>query len=163
MEKGILGFHELLRWALLALLVINIFRNLIPTMKNYRSEEKNWVRWLLLVSGANFLTIIYIYLYGKYGLLILKDQGYSIMDVFQLTYLRFWLIEYPIMMLISIGCIVFAYKISIRSTLCTSKYRKVSKLYILALLFIITAIPWKFRNTEITSFSAPIATESQTK
>ncbi len=163
MEKGILGFHELLRWALLALLVVNIFRNLIPTAKNYKREEQNWVRWLLLVSGANFLTIIYIYLYGKYGLLILKDQGYQIMDIFQLTYLRFWLIEYPIMMLISIGCIVFAYKISVRSTLCNNKYRKVSKLYILALLFIITAIPWKFRNIEITSFNAPIIEDIQVK
>ena len=150
MEKSILNLHGLLRLALLFLLFVNIIRIIFPTFKNYKREELNWGRWLLLIAGANFVTVVYLYLYGKYGFMTLTYQGYLRTDLLQIAYLRFWLIEYPTLMLLSSVLIIVAFRIIRKKNLGLTKYKKACFLYIAAFLIIIIEMPWKFRNTELT-------------
>ncbi len=149
MYNGILSFHSVLRWIFLFLLGVNIVRSLFPTIKHYNGENLNWGRWLIITTYFNLFTSVYLYFFGKYGITLLSIQGYRYSDIFYIPYLRFWLVEHPLMMLLSMSIIGTAYKISKSNTLIDNKYRMMSFLYIMALCIILAAIPWPFHNPEI--------------
>ncbi len=149
MYTGVLNFHSILRWCFLLLLAINIIRSLFPTTKHYNGENLNWGRWLLVATYFNLATSIYLYLFGRYGITLLKHEGYQYSDIFNIPYLRFWLVEHPSMMLLSMIIIGVANRISRSKSLLDNKYRMMSILYIMALCIILAAIPWPFRNASI--------------
>ena len=148
MYEGVLSFHSILRWCFLVLLFINIVRSLFPTLKHYNNENLKWGQWLLVCTYFNLATAIYLYLFGRYGITLLKNQGYRYSDIFNIPYLRFWLIEHPSLMLLSMIIISSAHKVSKSNSLLDNKYRLMSILYIMALCIILSAIPWPFRNLE---------------
>lgn len=149
MYSGILSFHSVLRWVFLLLLLVNIIRSLFPTIKHYNGENLYWGKWLIVATYFNLATSVYLYFFGRYGLTLLRINGYRYSDIFNIPYLRFWLVEHPSMMLLSMIIISAAFKISKSNTSIDNKYRMMSFLYIMALCIILAAIPWPFHNPEI--------------
>jgi len=101
MYSGILSFHSVLRWVFLLLLLVNIIRSLFPTIKHYNGENLYWGKWLIVATYFNLATSVYLYFFGRYGLTLLRINGYRYSDIFNIPYLRFWLVEHPSMMLLS--------------------------------------------------------------
>ena len=95
------------------------------------------------------LFAIYLYFVGPNGLQIMKTQSYTWKDVMETPWLRFWLVEHPIMMITSIIIITISHSISKKEIEPLKKHKIMSILYIVALLIIIAGIPWPFRAENI--------------
>ncbi len=145
MYEGILGLHSLLRWALIVFLVINIIRVNVEASEHFDAVDKKWSLRLLITTHLNLLAALYLYFFGKNGLQILQDQKYTMKDVMQTSWLRFWIVEHPSMMLVSIILITISHSISKKDITPLKKHRIMSILYIAALIIILAAVPWQFR------------------
>jgi len=146
MYGGILGLHSLLRWALIIFLVINIIRVNVEASEHFDAVDRKWSLRLLITTHLNLLVALYLYFFGDNGIKILDVQKYTMKDVMQLSWLRFWIIEHPIMMLTSIILITISHSFSKKDMLPAKKHRIMSILYISALAIILLAVPWPFRT-----------------
>ena len=149
MYEGILGLHSILRWALIIFLIINIIRVNVEAGEHFDKVDRKWSLRLLITTHLNLLAAIYLYFFGKNGLQIMDSQKYTMHDVMQTSWLRFWIIEHPTMMLISIILITISHSFSKKNIEPLKKHKIMSILYIVALVFIIAAAPWPFRTEGI--------------
>ena len=65
------------------------------------------------------------------------------------SWLRFWLVEHPTMMVSSIIIITISHSFSKKSIEPIKKHKIMSILYIVALVIIIAGVPWPFRGEGI--------------
>ena len=145
MYEGILGLHSILRWGLIIFLIINIIRVNVEAGEHFDKIDRKWSLRLLITTHLNLLAAIYLYFFGRNGIRILDVQKYSMKDVMHTSWLRFWIIEHPIMMLISIIMITISHSFSKKDMEPLKKHKIMSILYILALVIILAAVPWPFR------------------
>lgn len=87
---------------------------------------------------------LYQWLLGRYGLLQASlPEGQSIMKD---KFYRFFWVEHPTFMILAIIMITLGYGMSKKKIADGMKYRRAMWLFIVALLFILVAIPWPFRQ-----------------
>jgi uncharacterized BrkB/YihY/UPF0761 family membrane protein len=149
MDQGILGLHSLLRWALIIFLVINIIRVNVEASEHFDKVDRMWSLRLLITTHLNLLAALYLYFFGPNGINRIKEGNFITKDVMERPELRYWIIEHPSMMLISIILITISHSYSKKDIEPLKKHRIMSVLYILALVIILAAIPWPFRIEEI--------------
>jgi hypothetical protein len=149
MYGGLLGLHSLLRWAMIIFLIINIVRVNVEADQHFDKVDKAWSLRLLVTTHVNLLVALYLYFFGPNGLQVISTEKYTAKDVMEQPNLRFWLIEHPIMMLISITIITISHTYSKKDIEPKKKHRIMSILYIIALLIILAAVPWPFRGDGI--------------
>ncbi len=146
---GILGLHSLLRWALIIFLIINIIRVNVEADQHFDKLDRTWSLRLLITTHINLLAALYLYFVGPDGIKMIDREKYTMKDVMERPVLRFWIIEHPIMMLISIVLITISHTYSKKDIEPLKKHRIMSILYILALVIILAAVPWPFRMEDI--------------
>ena len=149
MYEGILGLHSILRWALIIFLIVNIIRVNVEAGEHFDLLDRKWSLRLLITTHLNLLAAIYLYFFGKNGIKILDEEKYSLKDVMHTSWLRYWIIEHPSMMLFSIILITISHSFSKKDMVPLKKHKIMSILYIVALIVIIAAAPWPFRNVGI--------------
>ena len=145
MYGGILGLHSLLRWALIIFLIINIIRVNVEADQHFDKLDKTWSLRLLITTHVNLLAALYLYFFGDNGIKMIDREKYTMTDVMHISRLRFWIIEHPVMMLVSIVLITISHSYSKKDMEPLKKHRTMSILYILALVIILAAVPWPFR------------------
>jgi succinate-acetate transporter protein len=133
MVTGMLHLHSILRWVILILLLVSLFQ---AFTKN-RGLQKTSL-WLLIAAHTIFLIGLYQLIAGRYGITKGLPEGIELMKN---KFYRFYWIEHPLMMFIAISLITVA-----RSKVKKANYRAVGWLLIVALLLILAAVPWPFRN-----------------
>ena len=143
--EGILGLHSLLRWILLILLIVNIIRVNIESKDRFDETDMKFSFWMTIFTWLNLIAAIDLYLFGHNGISIMKEQGYSMKDVLNSEWLRFWIIEHPSLMLIALSMLIVSHSICMRNFTAPTKHKVMNILYVSALLLIIIAIPWPFR------------------
>lgn len=94
----------------------------------------------MIVSHVMLLIGIYQSLLGRYGWMNLPE-GISVMKD---SFYRFYLIEHPTLMISSIVLITLA-----RGKSKALNYSAVNKLLLIALVLILLAVPWPFRDAVI--------------
>ena len=147
MYEGILGLHSILRWALIIFLIVNIIRVNVEAGEHFDVLDRKWSLRLLITTHLNLLAAIYLYFFGNHGIIrILYKDNYPFEIVMKTSNLRFWVIEHPIMMLTSIILITISHSFSKKNIEPLKKHKIMSILYILALIIILVAIPWPFRE-----------------
>jgi uncharacterized membrane protein len=133
METGLLHLHSILRWIILLLLLITLFQAI---------SKSNGVRptslWLMICSHIMLLIGLYQVIAGRYGIMKGLPDGVSLMEN---KFYRFFWVEHPLMMIIAIILITIA-----RGKAKALNYRATAWLLFIALLFILAAIPWSFRD-----------------
>ncbi len=149
MYGGILGLHSLLRWALIIFLIINIIRVNVEADQHFDKVDRMWSLRLLITTHINLLVAFYLYFFGDNGIKIIGEQKYTMKDVMSTSWLRFWIVEHPIMMLTSIILITISHSYSKKDIAPLKKHKIMSILYILALVIILAAVPWPFRGEGI--------------
>ena len=133
MQTGLLHLHNLLRWVVLIAIVLAIVQLLLK--KDALKASK-----VLLISAHSTLVLgLYQYFFGSVGFIFIKTMGMA--EVMKDKLLRFWAVEHIFTMLIAIilitiGHITYKKGGAPKTTLI---------LYIIALLLILSAIPWPFR------------------
>jgi hypothetical protein len=133
MQTGLLHLHNILRWIILLLLLITLFQ---AFSKNAGVRKTSL--WLLIFSHIMFLVGIYQLLAGRYGITKGLPEGVSLMKD---KFFRFFWVEHPLMMFIAIVLITVA-----RGKAKVLNYKATSWLLLIALLLVLAAVPWPFRE-----------------
>ncbi len=149
MYTGLLGLHSLLRWIMIIFLVINIIRVNVEAGEEFDAVDRKWSLRLLIVTHINLLIGLFQYFFGDKGLQMISRENYTMQDVMKSPGLRFWIIEHPTMMILSVILITISHSTSKKTGTPLRKHRIMSILYILAVLVIVAGVPWPFRNLEI--------------
>ena len=134
MEAGLLHLHNILRWIVLVLLLIALFQA-FTKKESLRSSSL----WLMISAHTMLLIGLYQFIAGRYGWLTIQlPEGQSVMSD---KYYRFFLVEHPLMMIIAVVLISIA-----RGKSKALAYKPASWLLLVALLLILAAVPWPFRE-----------------
>jgi hypothetical protein len=146
MQTGLVHLHSVLRWVILILLVISI----IKAYKGFKSgqsfkdgDRKTWL-FTMIAAHVTLLIGLYQWLMGRYGLISMHlPEGAAIPEG---KFLRFYQIEHPVIMILSIILITLGYGMAKKPVEDKVKYRKALSYFIYALVLILLGIPWPFRE-----------------
>jgi cell division protein FtsW (lipid II flippase) len=134
MEKGMLDLHNVLRWLILLFLLVVILQAI-----GKKPAIRKTSLWLLICTHLTFVVGLYLLLAGeKYGLLKgVLDR----VNVMKNDSARFFILEHPLLMFVGVILITIA-----RGKAKALNYKATAWLLFIALLFILAAIPWPFRE-----------------
>jgi glucan phosphoethanolaminetransferase (alkaline phosphatase superfamily) len=134
MYKGLLDLHNVLRWAILILLVIALLQAFAKKPGIRKSSL-----WLMICAHVTLLIGLYQWFTGTYGLKVIQEAGFG--AVMKDAASRFWAVEHISGMLIAIILITIA-----RSKAKVLNYQVAAWLYLIALIILLVTIPWPFRE-----------------
>lgn len=144
MYQFLLGLHNLLRWAILLLLVINLMRHFVSLKKPFTGIDKKLGLWLMIAAHLQLVIGLYQWFFGPFGLQGIKNSGMS--QVMQNNTERFYSVEHTVSMIIAIILITIARGIYRKNIADLKKHRRCILLYALALIIILAMIPWPGMN-----------------
>ncbi len=133
METGLLHLHSILRWIILILLLVC----LLQAMSKSTAVRKTSL-WLLISAHLMLIVGLYQLIAGRFGIMKGLPAGVELMKD---KFYRFFWIEHPILMILAIIIITVA-----RGKAKNLNYKTVTWLLIIALLAILVAVPWPFRE-----------------
>jgi hypothetical protein len=146
METGLLHLHNLLRWVILVLLVWSMVTSYSgwKSKRIFSSKDKKIWLFTMIASHITLILGLYQWILGRFGLLTyVKPEGVSMMKN---ATLRFYQMEHPVMMIVSILLITLGYGMAKKSVEDEKKYKKAFQYFMIALVLILMAIPWPFRE-----------------
>ena len=133
METGMLHLHSILRWIILLLLLVCLLQAISKS-----TAVRKTSLWLLISAHLMLIVGIYQVFFGRYGINKGLPAGVELMKD---KFYRFFWVEHPLMMIIAIILITVA-----RGKAKNLNYKSVTWLLIIALLAILAAVPWPFRE-----------------
>lgn len=133
MDTGLLHLHNILRWVILLLLLVTFFQAVAR-----KSAIRSSSLWLMITAHIMLLIGLYQVLNGRFGILKGLPEGVSVMKD---SFYRFYWVEHPLMMILAIVLITIA-----RGKAKVLNYKAVTWLLLIALLVILAAVPWPFRE-----------------
>jgi hypothetical protein len=133
METGLLHLHSLLRWIILFLILVVI---LLALAKNKGIRGASL--WLLISAHTMLLIGLYQLIAGRYGITKGLPEGVELMKN---SFYRFFWVEHPLMMIVAIVLITIA-----RGKAKALNYKATGWLLFIALIIILAAVPWPFRE-----------------
>lgn len=134
METGLLHLHNILRWIILLLLLVTIFQAFAK-----KESIRKTSLWLLISAHIMLVIGLYQVIAGRYGITKGLPEGVSLMKD---TFYRFYWVEHPLLMIIAIVLITAA-----RGKAKALNYKATGWLLLIAVVCILAAIPWPFRET----------------
>jgi hypothetical protein len=135
MYQGLLHLHSTFRWVILLLLVAVIVQALLK-----KEVIQKTSLFLLIASHLTLLIGLYQYFTGDLGFnLIVQAESFG--GVMKNSVSRFWAFEHITAMLLAIVLITIA-----RRSAKNLIYKKAFLLYVIALVLILAAVPWPFRE-----------------
>ncbi|UAY54498.1 hypothetical protein [Arachidicoccus terrestris] len=135
MLKGLLDLHNLLRWLILILLLVNIIKNYADLKKPFAKAHKKLGLWLMICAHITLLV----------GLGILAVDLSALADksgIMSNEALRFKFVEHPVAMIIAIVLITIGKGVAKKDISDLKKHRKAATLFLIALILILIMIPW---------------------
>ncbi|HEX5150810.1 MAG TPA: hypothetical protein VFW07_05150 [Parafilimonas sp.] len=139
MYTFLLGLHNLLRWVILLLLIINIIRHFAAINQPFAAIDKKLGLWLMIAAHIQLLVGLYEWFAGAWGLQNFINNGAQVM---QNSTGRFFAVEHSVAMIIAIALITFARGVFRKNLTDSKKHRRCIVLYLLALIIILAMIPW---------------------
>ena len=133
METGMLHLHSILRWIILLLLLVCLLQAISKS-----TAVRKTSLWLLISAHLMLLVGLYQLIAGRYGIMKGLPAGVELMKD---KFYRFFWVEHPLLMLLAIILITIA-----RGKAKNLNYKSVTWLLIIALLAILAAVPWPFRE-----------------
>lgn len=140
MLTGILHVHSLLRYILLIMLLISIFKSFSGWFgkKPYLPGDKKVALFTLISAHLQLVVGLILYFISPTVKMGLADMGAAMKD----PGLRFWSVEHISMMLIAIILITVGYSTVKHGKDDEAKHKRVAIFFLLALIVIFMAIPW---------------------
>jgi hypothetical protein len=140
MYNFLLGLHNLLRWIILLLLLVNLVRHLIVINRPFTAIDKKLGLWLMISAHIQLVVGLYQWFAGAWGFQNFKNNGAA--QVMQNSTERFFAVEHTVSMIIAIALITIARGIFRKQIPDGKKHRRCILLYALALVLILAMIPW---------------------
>jgi len=136
--NGLIAAHSGLRWIVLLILLVAIFRAIIR--RNTKEYDKSDQR-------VNLFALIFTHIQVTIGIILLFvtskvsfEPGWMKVD-----YLRFYVMEHIPLMLIAAILLTIGRKKAEKKAVSTKKHTTIIVFYTITLLLILAAIPWPFR------------------
>jgi hypothetical protein len=143
MYTGLLHLHSVLRWVILILLLVAIYKSVSDRNKAFTTGHRKTGLFLMICADIMLLVGLYQWITGPWGLKSIQSNGMSV--VMKNASLRFFAIEHMVGMLIAIILIHVGYSYAKKNLPDHVKHKRTVLLYSLALLIILIMIPWPFR------------------
>ena len=144
MYNGMLHLHSVLRWLILILLLVAVYKSLVDKNKPFTAGHKKTGLFLMITADVMLLVGIYQWIAGPLGLKSIQASGMSV--VMKHSVLRFFAFEHLVGMIAAIILIHIGYNYSKKDIPDVTKHKRAVFYFGLALLVILTFIPWPFRE-----------------
>lgn len=145
MYNGLLHTHSFLRWVLLILLLVAIYKNITAGKGTFTTSHRKISLFTMICADILLLIGLYQWAFGKtWGLKSIKELGFS--EVMKIPAARFFAVEHFLGMLIAIILIHIGYNYAKKPLPDAVKHRRTILFFSLALLIILISIPWPFRE-----------------
>lgn len=134
MNTGLLHLHNALRWVILITLLLSIY-------KLYTKQDALKTSKILLIASHTTLLIgLYQYFTGSVGFKMIQAAGMG--EAMKNAPTRFWAVEHIFSMILAIILITIGH-IGYKKT---QNGNRTKLLYVIALLLIVLAMPWPFKE-----------------
>jgi hypothetical protein len=146
MEQGLLHLHNLLRWVIVILLVVNILKAFMGMTgkRPFTAGDKRTGLFLMIAAHIQLLLGLYQWITGPYGLKTIQNMGMG--EVMKDSAARFWAIEHITGMLIGIILITIGRGVGKKAIPDNIKHRNTFWYFLIALIIIFVTVPWPFRD-----------------
>jgi hypothetical protein len=146
MQTGLVHLHNLLRWIILILLFVSIYKSYVgwTSKKQFAAADKKIWLFTMIASHITLLLGLYQWTFGSLGLFTGPNRSFG--EVMKDPTTRFFQVEHPVSMIIAIVLITFAHGMAKKSFDDTTKYRKAFLFFLIALVLVLGAVPWPFRE-----------------
>lgn len=145
MYTGLTHLHNLLRWVILVLLLVAIFRHLagMNQKRAVNAGDKKVDLFLMIAAHTTLVLGLIQWFIGDFGLKLIQQAGMG--AVMKNSAMRFWAIEHLTGMLIAIVLITIG-RGKVKRAVDYTAHKKAYWFFVIALLIIIASIPWPFRE-----------------
>lgn len=144
MYSGMLHLHNFLRWIILILLLVAIYKHFVDRHKPFTAGHKKIDLFLLISCDIMLLVGLYQWISGNAGLKAIQNYGMG--DVMKTPALRFFAVEHFTAMLLAIILVHLGYSYGKKSVPDGQKHKRILWFFGVALLLILISIPWPFRE-----------------
>lgn len=140
MYTGILHLHNLLRYAIVILLILAVAKSFISWFgkKEYTATDNKISLFLLISAHLQLLIGLGLYFISPVVETALADFGASMKD----PQLRFWGIEHLLSMVVGIAIITLGRIMAKKARTDGAMHRRQAIYFLLAMVLIFSAIPW---------------------
>ena len=145
MYTGLLHLHSSLRWVIIVLALIAIYRSYtgMTAGRVFSAGDKKTGLFLMITAHTTLLVGLYLWIAGPYGLANIRNLGFG--DVMKDKYFRFFAIEHIFGMLVAIVLITIGRGVAKKSIPDPAKFKRSFWLFLVALVIILATVPWPFR------------------
>ena len=146
MYTGLLHLHSFLRWVILILAVVAIYRSYIGMTagKTFSTGDKKVGLFLMIAAHTTLLIGLYLWIAGPWGLANIRNLGFG--DVMKNKVYRYYAVEHIFGMLIAIVLITIGRGAAKKNIPDVAKFKKAFWFFLIALVIILVTIPWPFRE-----------------
>jgi hypothetical protein len=145
----LLHLHSIGRWIVLLLLVIAVFNSMVAGKRPWIRSDARTGSILTIFADIMFLVGLSLWYFGPRGYKFIEANGMK--AVMKNSGMRFFAIEHIIMMFIAIILIHIGKEQGKKAISDKAKHKRTLILYLLALIIILAAIPWPFREVGVAS------------
>ncbi|MDB4083229.1 hypothetical protein N9502_03070 [Vicingaceae bacterium] len=140
METGLSHLHNLLRYAIVIFLIINVVKSFLGWFGKIEYTAGDNKLSLFLFISAHLQLVVGFVLYSVSGVVkvAMSDMGDSMKD----TVLRFWAVEHMLSMVVGIIIITLGRIMAKKAKSDSAKFRRQAIYFTLAMVIIFAAIPW---------------------
>ena len=145
MYNALLFLHSLLRWIILLLALIAIYRSYggMKSARPFSAGDKKIGLFLMIAAHTTLLIGLYQWITGPWGLQNIRNMGMS--AVMKDPVYRFYAVEHLTGMIIAIALITIGRGVSKKDFPDAVKHKKTFWFYLIALILILASVPWPFR------------------
>ncbi len=140
MYNGLLHAHSGLRWVVLLLLVIAVFKALLKWRSNAPFTDGDRKLNLFTMISAHVQLILGLVMY------FISPKVQFTAGVMKDPLIRFFTAEHSVMMLLVIVLITIGYSRSKKAIEDSQKFKSAFTYFLIALIVLLAGIPWPFRE-----------------
>jgi len=146
MYIGLLHLHSFLRWVIIVLAVVAIYRSYagMKAGKVFSAGDKKTGLFLMIAAHTTLLVGLYLWIAGPWGLANIRNLGFG--DVMKDKVYRFFAVEHIFGMLVAIVLITIGRGVAKKNIPDAAKFKRSFWLFLVALIIILATIPWPFRE-----------------
>jgi len=140
METGLTHLHNLLRYAIVILLIVNVVKSFLGwfSKKEYAAGDNKLSLFLFISAHLQLVVGFVLYSVSDVVKAASSDMGAAMKD----TVLRFWAVEHMLSMVVGIVIITLGRIMAKKATTDSTKFRRQAIYFTLAMVIIFAAIPW---------------------
>lgn len=144
MYTGLLHLHSILRWVIIILFVVAIFKSITGKNSVFGSSHKKISLFLMIACDIILLLGLYQWFAGSWGLKNIQNLGMK--EVMGNSVYRFFAVEHLLGMLIAIILVHIGRGFTKKAIPDAQKHKKVVLFYTIAFIIVLASIPWPFRE-----------------